>query len=283
MARTPCLLTLALLLPACAPIGVHGLRLTQGAVVTGDFDDLNDLARDVLASRSQWPEFYEYDGTINGPLLGAPQTSRPERQLEDLFRGDPAFVQSIDLLFLTDGARGFGLREYNGAARDDHLVRDPTALSALEAAVYDGLQILVSDWTYDLTEAIWPQLVDWVGDDDLLDDAQRGVPTTVLAEVVDPQLAAHLEVAPGDQIELILDFDQWAVPAQVGAGAEVLLQADVAFDDPLTGERVAIAAAPLLFRHRLGRGAVVHLLWHDTAQVDDRAHAAARWAMASLP
>jgi len=273
----PLLILLASALVATGCPGDDGLRrlaLGKTAIATGDFDNVDELIQDVASQTTVEAEIHYYDGYITGPAIESepPNGGRPlELQVEDLLRVDStAGLQQFKTVFLSDGMRGCNEQQYNGVGEDNHLVADQTVIDNIEVSVRNGLRLYFSDWTYDLMEATWPDLVDWVGDDEELDQAQRGVaPQIVNASIVDEGLAEFMGVPLGSQIEVIYNFGTWAVIESVSEDVDVLLSADVEYDDPATGEVRVQEDAPLLIAANIGTGVVLFTTFHNEAQVSD--------------
>lgn len=273
----PLLILLASALVATGCPGDDRLRrlaLGKTAIATGDFDNVDELIQDVASQTTVEAEIHYYDGYITGPAIESepPNGGRPlELQVEDLLRVDStAGLQQFKTVFLSDGMRGCNALKYNGVGEDNHLVADQTVIDNIELSVRNGLRLYFSDWTYDLMEATWPDLVDWVGDDEELDQAQRGVaPQIVNASIVDEGLAEFMGVPLGSQIEVIYNFGTWAVIESVSEDVDVLLSADVEYDDPATGEVRVQEDAPLLIAANIGTGVVLFTTFHNEAQVSD--------------
>ena len=273
----PLLILLPLAVPATGCEGDDGLRrlaLGKTAIATGDFDNVDQLIQDVAAQTTVEAEIHYYDGYITGPAIESepPNGGRPlELQVEDLMRVDStAGLQQFKTVFLSDGMRGCNILKYNAVGEDNHLVADQTVIDNIEKSVRNGLRLYFSDWTYDLMEATWPDLVDWVGDDEELDEAQRGIaPQIVNASIVDDGLAEFMGVVAGSQIEVIFNFGTWAVIESVSDDVDVLLSADVEYDDPATGEVRVQEDAPLLISANIGTGVVLFTSFHNEAQISD--------------
>ncbi len=274
----PLLLLLSFVLIAAGCPGDNGLRrlaLGKTAIATGDFDNVDELIKEVAVQTTVEAEIHYYDGYITGPAIESepPNGGRPlELQVEDLMRVDStAGLQQFNTVFLSDGMRGCNAQQYNGVGEDDHLVADQTVIDNLEVSVRNGLRLYFSDWNYDLFEATWPDLVDWIGDDTELDSAQRGLaPQTVNARIVDQGLADFMAVPLGSELEVIFNFGTWAVIDEVDESAvTVLVAADVEYDDPDTGEVRVKEDAPLLIAADVGTGVVLFTTFHNEAQVSD--------------
>ena len=179
-------------------------------------------------------------------------------------------LQQFKTVFLSDGMRGTNALKYNAVGEDDHLVADQTVIDNIEKSVRNGLRLYFSDWNYDLMEATWPDLVDWEGDDEELDDAQRGLaPQDVNARIADQGLADFMGVPLHSELDVVFNFGTWAVIESVSDDVQVLLVGDVAYDDPATGEERVREDTPLLIAADVGTGVVLFTAFHNEAQISD--------------
>ena len=277
MAPRLCLLLVAGLaaLAGCEPDnGIRPLNFGRTAIVTGDFDTVEELIEQVATTTTVEAEIVYIDGYIDGPRYesDAPNDGRPlELQVEDLLRNDSTGgLQLYKTVFFSDGMRGCNEFIYNGVGEDDHLVKDATVLANIERSVRNGLRLYFTDWNYDLLEATWPDLINWLGDEDQLDGAQRGTQQTVNARIVSQELADFMAVPLDSQLDVIFNFGSWAVIDSVDESlVEVLVRGDVEYDDPETGELRMKEDAPLLVSARVGSGIVLFTSFHNEAQISD--------------
>ncbi|MCO4771665.1 MAG: hypothetical protein KDA24_16655 [Deltaproteobacteria bacterium] len=272
----PFLVIASSLVSAGCPNDVNIGRLNFGstAIVLGDFDTVEQLIQEVANETTVEARIDRYDGYIDGPRYESDATVEAgvlALQVEDLLRSDTTEgLQQFKTVFFTDGMRGCNQYQYNGVSEDDHLVLDQTVVGNVEFSARQGMRMYFSDWTYDLMEAAWPDLVDWIGDDEELDDAQRGLQQTVLASIVDEGLAEYMEVPLGTQMEIVYNFGSVAVIDSVDTEqVDVLLTGDVLYDDPVTGEQRLKEDAPLLISASVGTGVVLFTTFHNEAQISD--------------
>ena len=233
--------------------GLTEIRLEKVAVASGDFDRIeeallrNDVASDIYEGYIVQPVYdTEAEGEVGDSVL----------QVEKLFTeldedGDPLLF-GYDALFVNSGVRGLGAFVYNDVDPDDALVRDAEVIALTEDYVGRGKTLVVSDWSYDLVEAIWPDRIAFLNESDGLDAAQRGVSDSVIADVVDKDLAAALGT---EQIELFYDFSYWAVMLDAAPGATVYLRGDVDWrtDDGSGSSRLEDVPLLVGFEHSGGR------------------------------
>ena len=281
------LLALSMLgLSACDPdSGLRRLQFGRTAIVTGDFDTVEQLIQEVSIITSVVAEIELFDGYIDGAHFETEvgsATSPPAQQVEDLLRAETTSgLDFFDTVFLACGMRGVAERVYNGVAEDDHLVIDATVVNNVFSAVSHGQRLYFSDWTYDLLEAAWPEKVDWLGSDGELDAAQRGSAGSVNARVVNQELADFMQIGLGEQIEVIFNQGGWVVIESVADDVDVLVEADITYDDPDTGEPVT-RTSPLVVAFDSGSGRVVYTSFHNEAQITDDARNVLRFQLNQL-
>jgi len=231
------------------------------AVAAGDFDDVADPLDRVPVA------YATYEGIISAAAWDP--TWDPEQvplKVEGLFT--PGQLNRFETVFVASGVRGLGGRQYNSLERDDHLVSDPAVIDAVRTYVQNGRRTLfVTDWAYDLVEAAWPGAIDFLGDDIVYDDAQRGEIGELTADVVHDGLAGALGT---DAMALSYDFSNWAVIEGVGEDTTVYLTADATYRVPSeTGDTFETqVAAPMLvsFQPPGATGRVVYASFHVDAQ-----------------
>lgn len=274
-------------LPACGPDNsLRRLDFGRTAIVTGDFDTVEQLFVELAQETQINADIDLWDGYISGPRFETEVDAGPDQlvnEVEDLLRVPRnQGIGQYRTAFFSDGMRGVNQRVYNGVAEDDHLVRDGTVVDNVRGAVENGVNAYFSDWTYDLLEAAFPDLVDWYGDDEEIDAAQRGMDGVVIARVVDEGLADFMEVPVDSQVEVIFNFGVWAVAQSVSDDVRVLLEGDVDVDDPVTGEVVTLTDIPLVFSAPVGGGSVVYTSFHNEAQISDEARDVLRFELTQL-
>ncbi len=287
-------LTVALLLMAagCNDNGLNRLNFGRTAIVLGDFDTVEQLIQEVSLTTNVEAEIHKYDGFTDGPhweTETSDELERPVLQVEDLLRGDAdQGLDTFDTTFFSCGMRGVADHVYNGVGEDDHLVNDGTVVDNMVTTVSHGRSLYFSDWSYDLIERAWPDAVTWLGDDEELDSAQRGLAGDVNARVVSDGLAEAMEVPVGSEIELIFNQGGWALPLAVAEpsgdveGAEVLVVGDVEYDDPDGSGILTAVDVPLVFTLDIGRGKVVYTAFHSEAQITDDARDVLRYELGEL-
>jgi hypothetical protein len=257
MRSTLCMPLLGLLLGCTPEQEFIEIPIEAIAVTAGDYDRMETLLLRQLVNY----QLYE------GYIVGA--TYEPELDPDDIILEVEGLLASEDelenygALFVNSGTRGLGQYVYNGVEADDKLVADPAVIDNVTRFVAGGGALVVSDWAYDLVEACWPDKITFVGDEDVLDDAQRGARGTVQAMV-------HREALVNDLgqnlVSIDYDYAHWATIASVADEVEVILSGDVAYRaDELEGE-VELDDVPLLVSFEHGSGNVYFSTFHWHAQ-----------------
>ncbi|TNE89901.1 MAG: hypothetical protein EP330_10040 [Deltaproteobacteria bacterium] len=261
---------LRLSLVACAAIalagcqsdrGLYGGPLTSVGVVAGDFDEMAepllrmDVRHDVyegIISVATYDTEWDYEGVA--------------LKVETLL-SDTNVMTRYDGVFIASGTRGFGVREYNGLDADNQLVSDPVVLEEVRSYVEDhNGTLFVTDWSYDLVEAIWPDAIDFLGDDITIDAAQRGEIGFVQASVEEEGLAEVLEIST---LPLEYNYSNWAPIESVHPDTTVWARGDVEYRLDGGSGFATLTDSPLLVSFNPeGGGRVVYATFHVNAQLD---------------
>lgn len=218
------------------------------AVVAGDFDDVSaplkrmDARHDVfegLISNATWDVTFDPDNV--------------DLKVEDLFIGSEGAGQMSGnaAIFIGSGTRGFGDRQYNGLDDDDQLIQDARTLENTSRYVERGGPLLVTDWAYELVDAIWPDAITFIENDPArqgttwvnLDLAQLGVIDNITADVVDGDLAGALG---SDTMAVDFPYSNFVVIESVGSDVTVHIRGDVSYRPDELSEPIALTGVPLL-------------------------------------
>ncbi len=198
------------------------------AVVTGDWDDLGRV----------FPTIGITDWTIVNGQTGL--------EIID-FLTDDANLGEYDALFFDGGHLEAGI--FYGPPDDPTVA---AVHSALRRWVRNGGYLFASDWSYDVIEQIWPDEIEFFGDDLVPDAAQVGEPGTVTADLMDEDLADVIQAA---QIDLTYDIPVWPVAEEVGENAKIWMIG--APDFRLGFDVYRMEDSPLLVSFQKGDGRVV--------------------------
>jgi hypothetical protein len=227
------------------------------AVTAGDYDRMESLLVRQLVGYQLFEGYIvgaTYDPEVDPDIIAL--------KVEGLLPSQDA-LEDYGAVFVNSGTRGLGAWVYNGVEPDDALVTDPAVIGAVTNFVAGGGALVVSDWAYDLVEACWPEKLTFVGDEAVLDDAQRGARGTVQAMVHDEALVTDL----GENVvSVTYDFSHWAVIQDVAEGVTVYLSGDVAYRASEAEGDVPLDGAPLLVGFEHGSGHVYLSTFHWNAQ-----------------
>ena len=204
------------------------------AVVTGDYDDFEEVLGQVGVSRVE---------LVNG------QTGEELVQ----FLSDAEHLAEYDAVFFPGGQLEEDvIYDTDGSAS----VQVAGVQSALQAYVVGGGTLYVSDWSYDLVEQLWPDRIDFVEDDTIPDAAQVGEEAQVTADVVNHMLEDAIGSA---QVDISFDLDAWPVMKYAPDGTRVYLKADVPYRIGM--DSYTLENSPLLVSFEEGEGQVFFSSW----------------------
>jgi hypothetical protein len=129
-----------------------------------------------------------------------------------------------------------------------------------------GGRLVLSDWTYDLVVALWPDKIDFFGDEAELDVAQVGVLAQINGTVSDATLAEAL----GDEtVSLAYNYSNWSVIESVSDDVSVHISGDVTYRISASEGYGDLTDVPLLVSFTQGAGQVVFSTFHWMAQNPD--------------
>lgn len=248
---------------ACTENAIIEQPIELIAMVTGDFDNMGLPLDRLLVNYQSYEGFIccaAWDPELDPEGMSLESealfTYRAGTNEYELFNYDAAFVNS--------GTRGFGAFVYNGVDPDDHLVTDAVVVSGVREFVEDRAGLLVvSDWSYDLLEAVWPDAIDFHGDDAALDAAQAGVLGQVSAAVVDERLVNALGSA---DVGITFNYSDFSLVEAVSPEVEVHLRADVEYRVSGSEGFGSLTDVPVLLSFPAGRGTVIFSAFHWEAQ-----------------
>ncbi len=241
----------------CAPENtVVEIPIDAIAVAAGDYDRVEEVLLRGLVNYQLYEGYIvgaSYDETIEADDIVL--------EVEDLLKEDE--LETFGAVFVNSGTRGLGEYVYNGIERDDGLVSDEQVIAAVSDWVSGGGVLVVSDWAYDLVEACWPDAIEFVGDETLLDDAQRGSRGSVSATVRE----AGLQETLGETvIALEYDFSHWALIDSVADHVQIHLSGDAVYRASEAEGEVTLRDLPLLVSFESGNGQVVFSTFHWRVQ-----------------
>ncbi len=198
------------------------------AVVTGDYDNMQKLLENM--------------GFINYSIIDGKNAD----ELTD-FLTYPENLEPFDVIFMNGGHIEEGI-----FYSDDPTDRTPEIVAVLlEEYVWNGGNLVASDWAYDDIELIWPDAIDFLGDDLEPNAAQLGEYASLNAAVTDDSLKEFLG---SDTVEVEFDLPVWPPMVQVEPYVSVHMVGTVKYRE---GTQVfTLEDAPLLASFSGGSGRV---------------------------
>ena len=232
-------------------------------MVTGDFDQVEASFNRLDVAYIPYEGYITtaaYDESVDPDLMGLKSehlfTGEDDDGNKELFKHDALFVNS--------GTRGFAEYMYKESlAADDHLVSDEQVIEDVRDFVSRGRTVWVSDWGYELVEACWPDMIDFYGDDELLEDAEVGASGRTAARIIDSELQEKLGT---EQLSIDFNYTNWALVEDVSDDVEVVLRGDVGYRISAEEGWGELEQVPLLVRFQVGSGTVVFSSFHWRAQ-----------------
>lgn len=226
------------------------------AVVTGDFDDMAAVLQDVGID-----SFTIIDGRDAAGLV--------------------EFLRSVDNLtpYQTVYFAGGHIEEdvFYDTDGTDTAGDVPAVIAAVHDYAVGGGKVVASDWSYDVVEQIWPDKVDFLGNDTDPNAAQLGVPMNVNATIIDSGLAS----AVGEpSMTVNFDLDAWPVIESVGDGVTTLQKGDVSWEFGL--ETTNETGKPLAVTFAAGDGTVVYTSWRMASNSDGNGGKVVRYLINDL-
>ncbi|MDP2309773.1 MAG: hypothetical protein Q8P18_27380 [Pseudomonadota bacterium] len=200
------------------------------AVVTGDYDDFN-----LVLNQMGFANYVLIDGLDEAALA--------------TFLDDPTELAKYDIIFFNGGFVEDGVI-YD--QEDDSNTAPTQRIANIVNYVESGGSIYASDWAYDVVEIGWPDRADFVGADEIPDDAQLGDYENVTAVVSDNALAEFLG---STYLDVTYDLPVWPPVQSVSASVSIHITGTVPYSDGLNN--YSLAAAPLLYSFNAGDGKVV--------------------------
>jgi hypothetical protein len=203
------------------------------AVITGAYDELEPMLQAIGVTGVRL-----IDGQAGNEIVD--------------FLTDPLAMSDFDIIFFDGGHREDGVIYGTGPT---DVVRD-----SLRSYVQQGGVIFTSDWAYDVVESVWPEAVDFYGDDTVPDAAQVGETATLVADVVEDELAENLDA---EQLDITYDLPVWPVVESAADSVDVYLRADAPWRHGF--ETGTTEDAPLLLAFDDGDGRVMFTTYRNSA------------------
>jgi len=204
------------------------------AVVTGGFDDFS-----VLFTALGIGTYKTVDGQVGDEITQ--------------FLSDPVTMANYQVVFFDGGHQEDGVIYSDQPDATVDAVRQ-----GISDYVNSGGTIFATDWSYDVVEQIFPNMIDFLGDDLVPDDAQQGEPGDITANVSDPDLVNAISVG---QVDVVYDMSVWPLIEAVDPAVTVHLHADAPYR---VGMDVAyVSQSPLLVSFDQGGGRVIFTTYRN--------------------
>jgi hypothetical protein len=129
--------------------------------------------------------------------------------------------------------------------------------------VEGGGSLYVSDWAYDLIEAVWPDKINFLRDDDENDGAEFGEDGDYTVEVVEPGLADYIG---SDTVNIGFTFGNFVLISDIGPGVTTYLRGDMQYriNDGIS----TLTDAPVTVGFSVGLGRVIFTTFHQETNED---------------
>ncbi len=199
------------------------------AVVNGHYDDFGRVLDDM-----GFVNHHPIDGT--------------DQEVLTQFLSSPEELAKYDLIFFNGGIVEDGVI-YDRTDRDNPV--PATIMQNIRDYVENGGSIYASDWSYDIVEIGWHDKIDFVGADDVPDDAQLGDYEQLQAAVTDASLSEYLAK---QYIEVEFDLPVWPPIETVDRSVSVHLTGTVPYSDGFSD--YTLSSVPLLVTFNAGEGKV---------------------------
>ncbi|MFN7146024.1 MAG: carboxypeptidase-like regulatory domain-containing protein [Myxococcota bacterium] len=225
------------------------------AIVLGDYDDF-----DLVLNEMGFANYFKVNGLDENEVAA--------------FLNDPAELAKYDIIF------------FNGGFVEEGVIYDTedagnsapaTRVQNIVDYVNNGGSIYASDWAYDVVEIGWPERADFVGDDTVPGDAQKGDYENVSAAISDTALAEHLGTS---YLDVTYDLPVWPPVVDVADSVSVHVAGNVPYSEGLSDYQ--LTAAPLLYSFNSGDGKVVFSTFRVARNANDDIVATLQYMMYRL-
>ena len=209
-------------------------------VIQGDYDDVHRVLQNM--------------GFINYSLIDGTDCTNL-----GAFLADPSNLEPFDIILFNGGHCEEGVI-YDGNSSNEI----PAQVAAnLGDYVAQGGSVYASDWAYDVVEIVWPDAIDFLGEDFQPNAAQYGDYDEVSASVIDSKLAAYLGQ---DVVNVSYDLPVWPPVLTVEGYVSVHLAGDVKYKYGSTPG--VVPASPLLASFSGGKGRVIFSTFRSVSNQD---------------
>ncbi len=124
--------------------------------------------------------------------------------------------------------------------------------------IQEGGSLYVSDWAYDLIEEVWPERINFLGDDLVNSAAEHGEDGVYAADVLEPGLATYVGAT---NVNIGFNFGNFAIVSQLASGVTTYLRGDIQYR--VNGGVSTLTDVPITVGFSDGAGRVIFTSFHQ--------------------
>lgn len=152
-----------------------------------------------------------------------------------------------------------------GVDESDFILGMSPAIKAnLHDYIENGGSLYVSDWSYDLIEAVWPEKIDFLSDDLTNSAAEHGEDGTYTMDVLEPGLRDY---EGADQVDIDFSFGNFALVSTVASGVTTYLQGNIGYR--VNGTVGTLTDTPVTVGFTEGTGRVIFTSFHQESDGEE--------------
>jgi hypothetical protein len=173
---------------------------------------------------------------------------------------DPRHLWTADVFTNYDALAGYDAVFVNCGVSETDLVGglNASAKANLRRYIREGGSLYVSDWAYDLVEQVWPEKINFLGDDSVNSNAEHGEDGEYDVDILDPGLAEYVGAS---RVRIGFNFGNFALISQVASGVTTYLRGDMRYR--VNGSVATLASTPITVGFSDGLGRVVFTSFHQ--------------------
>ncbi|MCC7071525.1 MAG: carboxypeptidase regulatory-like domain-containing protein [Deltaproteobacteria bacterium] len=128
----------------------------------------------------------------------------------------------------------------------------------LKRYIREGGSLYVSDWAYDLVEQVWPERINFLGEDTVNSDAEHGEDGDYGVDVLEPGLADYVG---SSDVTIGFSFGNFAIVSQLDPTVTTYLRGDVGYR--VNGGVSTLTDVPVTVGFSDGYGRVIFTSFHQ--------------------